>query len=53
LFHHALERDNDGVFWVATKIEPTQIKNVNKKLFNDDAIAAVDDDGKILMNRSV
>lgn len=53
IFHHSIERDNDGVIWTETHIEPPVIDHVNPVSFNDDAIAAVSPDGKLLMNRSV
>ena len=52
LFHHSIERDDNGMFWVPTEQEPVTIKGVPKK-FRDDSIAMVSPDGKLLMNRSV
>jgi hypothetical protein len=52
LFHHSIERDDSGMFWVATDQEPVTIKGVPKK-FHDHSIAMVTPDGKLLMNRSV
>ena len=52
LFHHSIERDDSGMFWVPTDQEPVTIKGVPKK-FHDNSIAMVTPDGKLLMNRSV
>jgi hypothetical protein len=52
-FHHAIERDDKGAFWVPTDQEPVTIKGVNPEKFRDDSIAMVTNDGKLLMNRSV
>lgn len=53
VFHHALERDGDGTFWVASKMEPVTIDHVDPKHFIDDGIAALDAGGKLLFERSV
>ena len=53
LFHHSIERDDSGMFWVPTDQEPVTIKGVNPEKFHDDSIAMVTPDGKLLMNRSV
>ena len=53
LFHHSIERDDNGMFWVPTEQEPVTIKVRNPEKFRDDSIAMVSPDGKLLMNRSV
>jgi hypothetical protein len=53
VFHHSTERDDSGVFWVATHQEPVTIKGFNPEKFLDDSIAMVTPDGKLVMNRSV
>ena len=53
LFHHSIERDDSGMFWVPTDQEPVTIKGANPEKFHDDSIAMVTPDGKLLMNRSV
>jgi hypothetical protein len=52
-FHHAIERDDSGRFWVASDQEPVTIKGVDPEKFHDDSIAMVSPDGKLLMNRSM
>ena len=54
LFHHTIERDDNGMFWVPTDQEPVTIKGSRvPKKFRDNSIAMVTPDGKLLMNRSV
>ena len=53
IFHHTIERDDNGMFWVPTHQEPVTIKAFNPKKFHDDSISMVTPDGKLLMNRSV
>lgn len=53
LFHHSTEMDDEGYFWVPSRIEPTQVKYVDKTGFIDDAITRVSPDGKIVFQRSV
>ncbi len=53
IFHHAIERDGDGIIWAATHQEPPTIDHVDPETFQDDSIAAVSPEGKLLSNRSV
>lgn len=53
IFHHAIERDDEGLIWAATHQEPVTIDHVNPKEFSDDSIATLSPDGKMLANRSV
>jgi len=57
VFHHSIEQDHEGNFWVPTKAYPYQVdkKYVGLKYGNylDDAITKVSPDGKILFQKSV
>ena len=56
-FHHSIEQDHEGNFWVPSYLYPYQIdqKYVGLKYGNylDDAITKVSPDGKILFQKSV
>ena len=53
VFHHAVEVDDEGYFWVASRIEPTEIAYVNRETFLDDAITRVSPEGEIVDQISV
>ncbi|MDC0931951.1 arylsulfotransferase family protein [Methylophilaceae bacterium] len=56
-FHHSLEQDHEGNFWVPTYAFPYQVdkKYVGSKYgnFDDDAITKVSPEGEILLQKSV
>jgi hypothetical protein len=53
IFHHSTEMDDEGYFWVPTRIEPTHVKYVDKINFFDGAITRISPEGKIVFQRSV
>jgi hypothetical protein len=57
VFHHAIEQDHEGNFWVPSEIYPYQVDNryVGSEYgnYDDDAITKVSPDGKILFQKSV
>jgi len=56
-FHHSIEQDHEGNFWVPTSVSPYQVdkKYVGTTFgrFRDDAITKVSADGEILFQKSV
>lgn len=52
LFHHGLERDADGAYWVADQTTPPSIRRVGRD-FQDDAVVKVSPDGEVLFRKSV
>ncbi len=52
LFHHAIERDADGDYWVTEQLAPPTVKRVGKD-FQDDAVVKVSPEGKVLFRKSV
>jgi hypothetical protein len=58
-FHHSLEADSDGNFWVCAAIQPESLSNKklktrhSNKLFEDHALVKVSLSGKILKTISV
>lgn len=52
VFHHSLERDEDGNIWGATIREPAKVRPYPKD-FHDDSIAKVSPKGTILYEKSV
>ena len=55
-FHHSIEQDYEGNFWVPTGLFPYRVsKNISPEFgsFQDDAITKVSPDGKILFQKSV
>ena len=56
-FHHSIEQDHEGNFWVPSEIYPYQVDNryVGSEYgnYDDDAITKVSPDGKILFQKSV
>ena len=58
-FHHSLEPDSNGDFWVCGSVQPESISNQNpktrhcNKLFEDQALVKVSPSGKILQLVSV
>lgn len=57
VFHHSIELDHEGNFWVPTSVYPYQVdkKYVGSEIGNylDDAITKVSPDGEILFQKSV
>lgn len=53
LFHHAIETDDEGFHWVASRIEPTKIPLVDPVNFIDDAITRVSPEGDVVYQKSV
>lgn len=56
-FHHSIEQDHEGNFWVPSKVYPYQIDKRYVGLefgtYSDDAITKVSADGEILFQKSV
>mgnify|MGYP005632825681 CR=1 FL=1 len=56
-FHHSIEQDHEGNFWVPTNIYPYQVDKryvgLKRDTYNDDAITKVSPDGDILFQKSV
>jgi hypothetical protein len=50
-FHHSLERDDDGNYWVPG-VRPTSLETFDDK-FKDDHIVKLSDSGKVLYAKSV
>ena len=57
LFHHSIEQDHEGNFWVPSRVYPYQIDKIyagsEYDTYNDDAITKVSADGEILFQKSV
>jgi hypothetical protein len=57
IFHHSIEEDHEGNFWVATSVYPYQVDKRYVGLefgnYEDDAITKVSEDGKILFQKSI
>ena len=55
-FHHSIEQDHEGNFWVSSMVYPYQIDKRYVGIeygYRDDAITKVSTDGKILFQKSV
>ena len=56
-FHHSIEQDHEGNFWIPTRVYPYQVdkRYVGSRYGNylDDAITKVSEDGEILFQKSV
>jgi hypothetical protein len=52
IYHHSIEMDADGNFWIPKVIEPKTVKLGSDK-FNDDAISLLDKNGNILFEKSM
>ena len=53
VYHHSIEQDPDGSFWVSSVIEPSLYDKVKFIDFRDDAITKISPDGKVLFAKSV
>jgi hypothetical protein len=53
VFHHSIERDPEGNFWVPSVIEPSSYDTVKFVNYRDDAIAKVSSRGEVLFKKSV
>ncbi|MFC1843334.1 arylsulfotransferase family protein [Thermodesulfobacteriota bacterium] len=53
LYHHAIEMDADGNFWISKFIEPKNVKLESNGKFMDDAITLLNPDGTILFEKSI
>ncbi len=57
IFHHSIEKDFDGNFWIPTQNYPSNLTKyfdgVDIDTFTDDAITQVSTENKILYNKSV
>ena len=57
VFHHSIEQDHEGNFWIPTKVYPFQMdkRYVGSEFanFDDDGITKVSADGEILFQKSV
>ena len=52
LFHHAIERDENGDYWTASNLVPPSLPMMSNR-HRDDAIAKFNVDGEMLLERSV
>lgn len=54
-FHHSLNFDHNGDIWVPGRLKPHSeyVKRLNLIIFADDSIIKMDQNGKILLNKSV
>ena len=57
IFHHSLEQDHEGNFWIPTSVYPYQVDRKfvgsNQGDYGDDAITKVSPNGEILFQKSV
>jgi hypothetical protein len=53
IFHHSIEQDAEGNFWVPSVIEPASYDKDVFAHYRDDAIAKVSPEGKVLFKKSV
>ena len=57
VFHHSIEQDHEGNFWVPSQVYPYQVDKEYVGLeygnYSDDALTKVSADGKILFQKSV
>lgn len=51
-YHHSLERDHEGNFWVPKYIEPKTVE-IPIETFRDDGIAKISPEGELLFEKSV
>lgn len=52
MFHHSIEKDAEGNYWVATHQDPTDLRNSHRK-FYDNTIVKMSPDGTVLFEKSV
>lgn len=52
VYHHTIEKDHAGNFWVPKRIEPKSVKFGGEK-FLDDGITLISPDGKVLLEKSI
>jgi hypothetical protein len=52
IFHHSIEQDHEGNFWVPGHLEP-QVVSMTNEYFADDAIIKLSPSGEILYQKSV
>ncbi len=59
VFHHSIEMDHQGNFWIPSRIFPSSLENIFGPEhyvdggFNDDAITKISPDGEIIFKKSV
>ena len=57
IFHHSLEQDHEGNFWVPTSVYPYLVDKKfvgsERNVYSDDAITKVSPNGEILFQKSV
>lgn len=53
VFHHSVEQDSDGYYWVPSVIEPSSYDRTKFANFRDDAITKVSPSGEVLLTKSV
>lgn len=51
-YHHSIEMDHNGNFWVPKRIEPKSV-DIGSLNFSDDAISLISPEGKILFEKSI
>ncbi|WP_169740949.1 arylsulfotransferase family protein [Methylomicrobium agile] len=51
-YHHSIERDDKGNFWIPKHFVPKTVK-IGSKQFSDDGIALLTPDGKVLSEKSI
>lgn len=52
IYHHSLEQDSEGNYWVPSHLEPKSV-DIGLPGFLDDAVVQVGADGKVLFRKSV
>lgn len=53
VFHHSVEQDSDGYYWVPSVIEPSSYDRSKFVNYRDDAIAKVSPSGEVRLTKSV
>jgi hypothetical protein len=51
-YHHSLERDHEGNFWMPSRIDPKSV-NLGTNNFQDDGITLISPTGEVLFEKSV
>ena len=52
IYHHSIERDAEGAYWVPAHLEPKTV-NIGGSDFHDDALVRISPEGEVLYQKSV
>ncbi len=52
IYHHSIERDHNGNFWVPKRLDPKSVE-IGSSQFDDDGITQISPNGKVLFEKSV